>query len=159
VRIDWSKDYYAILQVPKFSSFDELKKSYRKLAKQFHPDINPGNKNAEDRFKEITNAYDILSDSENKTIYDNYLRNPQSRPYSQGSYDPYQEARRRAYEEFTRQQQYQWQRQEAERRRQATSGAPEPAGRNFDISPWQIIFIIIILMNILRTCSRMPVIP
>ncbi len=63
-------DYYSILGVDKTSSQDEIKKSYRKLAKKFHPDKNPGNKKAEEKFKEINEAYEVLGDPEKRKKYD-----------------------------------------------------------------------------------------
>jgi molecular chaperone DnaJ len=71
VRREWfEKDYYSVLGVPKNASAPEIKKAYRKLAQQFHPDANPGNVEAEDRFKEISAAYDVLGDAEKRASYD-----------------------------------------------------------------------------------------
>ena len=66
------RDYYDVLGVNKNASPDELKSAYRKLAVKYHPDKNPGNKNAEDKFKEASEAYGILSDKSKKENYDNF---------------------------------------------------------------------------------------
>ena len=66
------RDYYSTLGVERTSSPEEIKKSYRKLAMKFHPDKNPGNKKAEDSFKEITEAYETLSDHKKKELYDQF---------------------------------------------------------------------------------------
>jgi molecular chaperone DnaJ len=66
------RDYYEILGVGKTASTDEIKKSYRKVAMQFHPDRNPGDKAAEEKFKEAAEAYEILSDADKKAQYDRY---------------------------------------------------------------------------------------
>jgi curved DNA-binding protein len=65
------KDYYKILGVTKSSKPEEIKKAYRTLARKYHPDNNPGNKEAEDKFKEISEAYEVLSDKDKKFKYDN----------------------------------------------------------------------------------------
>jgi molecular chaperone DnaJ len=71
VRREWfEKDYYSVLGVAKNASAAEIKKAYRKLAQQHHPDANPGNTQAEDRFKEISAAYDVLGDEEKRKQYD-----------------------------------------------------------------------------------------
>ncbi len=67
-----SKDLYGILGVSKSASKDELKKAYRKLAMKYHPDRNPDNKEAEVKFKEAKEAYEILSDDQKKQLYDQY---------------------------------------------------------------------------------------
>ena len=64
------KDYYKTLGVDRKASEDDIRKAYRKLAKQYHPDYNPNNKQAEDRFKEINEAYEVLSDSKKRGHYD-----------------------------------------------------------------------------------------
>src|ERR671923_2988153 len=71
VRREWfEKDYYAVLGVPKNASPAEIKKAYRKLAQQHHPDTAKGDPAAEERFKEIAAAYDVLSDQEKRGAYD-----------------------------------------------------------------------------------------
>jgi molecular chaperone DnaJ len=66
------KDYYDILGVNKSSSKDEIKKAYRTTAFKYHPDKNPGNKTAEEKFKEASEAYSVLSDDKKKTNYDQF---------------------------------------------------------------------------------------
>ena len=66
------KDYYSILGVNKDAKTEEIKKAYRKLARKYHPDVNPNNKQAEDKFKEITQAHDALSVEEKRKIYDEF---------------------------------------------------------------------------------------
>jgi curved DNA-binding protein len=64
------QDYYAVLGVPKSATQKDIKAAYRKLARQHHPDVNPGDKSAEDRFKQVGEAYEVLSDPDKRTKYD-----------------------------------------------------------------------------------------
>jgi len=66
------RDYYEVLGLTKTASEDDVKRAYRKLAKEYHPDVNKGNANAEARFKEVGEAYDVLSDKEKRSKYDAY---------------------------------------------------------------------------------------
>src|SRR5438105_12680747 len=64
------RDYYEILGVPRSAKEQEIKKAYRKLARKYHPDLNPQNKQAEEKFKEIQEAYEVLSDADKRKKYD-----------------------------------------------------------------------------------------
>ena len=66
------RDYYEILEITKSASAEEIKKAYRKMAIKFHPDKNPGDKEAEEKFKEAAEAYEVLSDDNKKARYDQY---------------------------------------------------------------------------------------
>ena len=70
------KDYYKILGVEKGAAADEIKRTYRKLARKYHPDLNPGDKAAEQKFKDLSEAYAVLSDSQKRKEYDNFGRSP-----------------------------------------------------------------------------------
>src|SRR5271166_3757914 len=65
-----NKDYYATLGVKKTASAEEIRKAFRKLARKYHPDVNPGDKSAEEKFKVLSEANDVLSDPKKRKIYD-----------------------------------------------------------------------------------------
>src|ERR1700756_4082555 len=69
---DRKRDYYEVLGLERTAGDEEVKKAYRRLAVQFHPDRNPGNKQAEEKFKEINEAYQVLSDPEKRSQYDRF---------------------------------------------------------------------------------------
>src|SRR5215472_14610047 len=66
------QDYYEVLGVSRSAKDDEIRKVYRKLARKYHPDLNPGDKASEERFKKVQEAYDILSDAKKRQVYDQY---------------------------------------------------------------------------------------
>lgn len=78
------RDYYEVLGLRENAGADEIKKAYRDLAKKHHPDANPGNKSAEERFKEISEAYYVLNDSKKRAEYDAYKKGGFSRAYGGG---------------------------------------------------------------------------
>ena len=65
-----SEDYYSVLEVPRTATQDEIKKAFRKQAMKYHPDRNPGNKEAEEKFKQVAAAYEVLSDEKKRQMYD-----------------------------------------------------------------------------------------
>ncbi|MBD5190288.1 MAG: molecular chaperone DnaJ [Bacteroidales bacterium] len=80
------RDYYEVLGVKKDATADEIKKAYRKMAIKYHPDKNPGDKEAEEKFKEAAEAYDVLSDSEKRAKYDRFGHNMGPQGFGGGSY-------------------------------------------------------------------------
>lgn len=78
------KDYYKVLGVSSGASVDEIKKAYRALAKKYHPDANPNNKTAEEKFKEVSEAYYVLSDTKKRQEYDQYKKSGYSQNFGGG---------------------------------------------------------------------------
>ena len=66
------RDFYELLGVPRTAGAEDIRKAYRRLARKYHPDLNPGDKAAEDRFKNLQEAYDVLSDSKKRQMYDQF---------------------------------------------------------------------------------------
>ena len=85
-----ARDYYEILEVSRTSTDQEIKSAYRKVAMKFHPDRNPGDKAAEDKFKEAAEAYSVLSDAEKRKRYDAYGHAGVSGSAGGGGFDPSQ---------------------------------------------------------------------
>lgn len=83
---DNKRDYYEVLGVSKNATADEIKKAYRKKAIQYHPDRNPGNKEAEEKFKEAAEAYDVLSDADKRARYDQFGHSMGPQGFGGGSY-------------------------------------------------------------------------
>ena len=83
------RDYYEVLGLKKGASDDEIKKAFRKMAKQYHPDLHPGDKAAETKFKEINEAYEILSDPEKKSRYDQFGHAGVDPSFGAGGGDPF----------------------------------------------------------------------
>ncbi len=85
------EDYYGLLGVPRKATLKEIRQAYRKLARKYHPDLNPGDKSAEEKFKQIQEAYDVLSDSKKRQMYDQfgfYAENFQGGPPPGGGRGP-----------------------------------------------------------------------
>ncbi|MCD2424822.1 DnaJ domain-containing protein [Niabella pedocola] len=104
--MDYKKDYYRILEVPEQATPEELRASYRRLAKRYHPDKNPGNPDAEDHFKDINEAYEMLGDPTSRAVYDSYRTRQKKEEASQDSLNtkkatharnPHQETKTRTY--------------------------------------------------------------
>src|SRR5579862_5836757 len=66
------QDYYELLGVPRKASAKDIRTAFRKLARKYHPDLNPGDKSAEEKFKQLQEAYDVLSDTKKRQMYDQY---------------------------------------------------------------------------------------
>lgn len=105
-----SLDYYSILGLTKTATIEEIKKSFRQLARQYHPDLNGGDKKAEARFKEINEAYEILSDPENRQKYDHLgstgktpLHRQASKPQGNSSLDDFEFDRYSDFNDFLQQ--------------------------------------------------------
>src|ERR1700752_184077 len=77
-------DYYKTLGIDRKASQDEIRKAYRKLARKYHPDLNPGDKSAEERFKTVQEAFDVLSDDKKRKMYDQFGVYSEAGPHQGG---------------------------------------------------------------------------
>lgn len=93
------KNYYEILKVNKDASVEEIKKSYRKLAKKYHPDVNPGNSEAEEKFKQINEAHTILSNETSRKDYDLKFNNKNQSSNNSKAYEKQKE--RQTHQNYT----------------------------------------------------------
>src|SRR5512139_386783 len=105
-----ARDFYEILGINKTASEEEIKKAYRKLARKWHPDVNPGRKEAEQKFKEISQAYDCLGNKEKRKLYDEFV--------AEGLQSGFDAEKARQYKQWGAFQQH-----------QARQGGGEPFGR------------------------------
>ena len=96
-----AKDFYETLGVSKTASKEEIKKTYRKLARKWHPDINPGNKTAEQKFKEISEAYDCIGDEKKRKLYDEFGE--------EGLHSGFDAEKARQYKQWTSSGTHEWQ--------------------------------------------------
>jgi len=85
------RDYYEVLGISKTSSQDEIKKAYRKMAVKYHPDKNPDNKEAEEKFKEAAEAYEVLSNKDKRSNYDRFGHNSPNANAGRGGFNPFEE--------------------------------------------------------------------
>lgn len=88
-RLATKRDYYEVLGVQKGASDADIKKAYRQLAKKYHPDVNPGDKTAEEKFKEINEAYEVLSDPQKRARYDQFGHEQPGAGFGGGSYSDF----------------------------------------------------------------------
>lgn len=140
------EDYYKILGVEKTATDEQIKKAYRNLAFKYHPDKNPGDKNAEEMFKKINEAYSVLGDSSKRKQYDSYgssyssgsygSNNGRGSTYSGGTYGDYGDFWERMYEE-ARRRQYQQTQSSSQRQSEDPYDSYTWTTRSTDYSPRQ----------------------
>ena len=99
--IDFEKNYYTILELQEGATIEEVKRSYRRLVKKYHPDLHPGNEEYEVKIRQINEAYEVISNEEDKAIYDDYRKRHKEIKEKDSKTDPLKSNKRQYVREKT----------------------------------------------------------